>query len=150
MGPVLDVFVTLLSLGRAGWSKLLADREGNMEYLRDGLSAVAASLSEAMLTTSGNPISMAMSLDTTCAAAGRGQAHLTLLGSMLFSRCVSGCRIVVPAAARCEEEPPPVRLRGEMGGGGGGMSNFERRFFGCRRGAASSAASLAAGDEDDT
>ena len=33
-------------------------------------------------------------------AAGGNQSQLTLIGSMLFSRCVSGCRIVTPQTAK--------------------------------------------------
>uniref|UniRef100_A0A673KYQ0 O-phosphoseryl-tRNA(Sec) selenium transferase n=1 Tax=Sinocyclocheilus rhinocerous TaxID=307959 RepID=A0A673KYQ0_9TELE len=81
--PSLDVLITLLTLGANGYKKLLAERKE--------LSALAERHGERLLHTPHNPISLAMSLN-------RLQTHstaaVTQLGSMLFTRQVSGARVV--------------------------------------------------------
>lgn len=59
----LDLLMTLLHLGAAGWIKLLSDREQLFEYLKGQLTAVAAVRGERVLSTPGNPISLAVTLD---------------------------------------------------------------------------------------
>jgi len=89
-GPILDVFVTLLSMGWAGYSRLLAERESTLNALRQGLAAVAARHGERLLATPHNPISIGMTL-TRLDAAGRDPGDL---GGALFVRGVSGTRVV--------------------------------------------------------
>jgi O-phospho-L-seryl-tRNASec:L-selenocysteinyl-tRNA synthase len=91
VGPVLDLFVTLLSMGRLGLRTLLAQRKAAAAALRLGLAEVAARHGERVLQCDANPISCALSLSH--AAAEPGEA-CTYLGSMLFSRGISGTRVV--------------------------------------------------------
>ena len=64
IAPVVDVFVTLLELGRGGWRRCLDERERLYDSMRDMLAEVAREQGERVLETPGNPISMAISLQT--------------------------------------------------------------------------------------
>lgn len=86
--PAIDLFATLLGWGESGWRRVLDDRERIYAYARARLEEVAAALGERVLETPGNPISLAMTLDS---FDGSGA---TALGSMLFTRLVSGTRVV--------------------------------------------------------
>ena len=88
----LDLFITLLSMGEKTWTRLLDERESLYAYMRAELEKVAAEEGERVLAFSKNPISMAMTL--TCASSVG--ASPTMFGSMLFSRCVSGTRVIAP------------------------------------------------------
>eukprot|EP00201_Polytomella_parva_P000878 CAMPEP_0175087540 /NCGR_PEP_ID=MMETSP0052_2-20121109/29885_1 /TAXON_ID=51329 ORGANISM="Polytomella parva, Strain SAG 63-3" /NCGR_SAMPLE_ID=MMETSP0052_2 /ASSEMBLY_ACC=CAM_ASM_000194 /LENGTH=249 /DNA_ID=CAMNT_0016359893 /DNA_START=225 /DNA_END=970 /DNA_ORIENTATION=+ len=70
----LDLMMTLLNWGARGWRKVLACREELFPYLLDSMKKVAAAEDERVLDTPGNPISVALTLDTlveAAAAAGR-------------------------------------------------------------------------------
>ncbi|TWW63174.1 O-phosphoseryl-tRNA(Sec) selenium transferase [Takifugu flavidus] len=89
--PSLDVLITLLALGASGYKKLLSERKDMYSLLAQELKALASSHGERLLHTPHNPVSLAMSLD---ALQARGNTALTQLGSMLFTRQVSGARVV--------------------------------------------------------
>mmetsp|Transcript_1628 Transcript_1628/g.6003 ORF Transcript_1628/g.6003 Transcript_1628/m.6003 type:complete len:107 (-) Transcript_1628:3719-4039(-) len=82
--------ITLLSMGKQGWSELLELRERNLIHLRDMLGSVADEFGERVLDTEENEISVAMSLSR---AESKG-ISVTFIGSKLFSRFVSGARVV--------------------------------------------------------
>ncbi|XP_011192015.1 O-phosphoseryl-tRNA(Sec) selenium transferase [Zeugodacus cucurbitae] len=86
----LDVFMTLLSLGRNGYLNLVKERKENFEYLRMRMQEFAENHGEILLEAKANPISLAMSLsqlqDT--------DMELTKFGSMLYTRGISGARVV--------------------------------------------------------
>ena len=96
--PCLDLFITLLSMGVEGFRSALSERVECMEYLREKLVAVAAANGERMLATKHNTISMAITLNTFCAGGDRGAT--SMLGSMLFSRFVSGTRVVTTGGSK--------------------------------------------------
>ncbi|XP_062501031.1 O-phosphoseryl-tRNA(Sec) selenium transferase-like isoform X3 [Corticium candelabrum] len=109
--PSIDVFITLLSLGASGYRKLLSQRKEVYEYLSAGLSSVAESHGEKLLKTKNNPISLALSLETIVGEATKSKAlagdtdevdptETTELGSMLFTRFVSGARVVASGSRR--------------------------------------------------
>ncbi|XP_043099672.1 LOW QUALITY PROTEIN: O-phosphoseryl-tRNA(Sec) selenium transferase [Puntigrus tetrazona] len=89
--PSLDVLITLLTLGANGYKKLLAERKELYGHLAQELSALAERHGERLLHTPHNPISLAMSLKR---LQTHGAAAVTQLGSMLFTRQVSGARVV--------------------------------------------------------
>ncbi|XP_040274954.1 O-phosphoseryl-tRNA(Sec) selenium transferase [Bufo bufo] len=89
--PSLDVLITLLSLGSSGYKTLLTERKELFTYLAIELKALAAKHNERLLDTPHNPISMAMSLKN---LSDKGGSAITQLGSMLFTRQVSGARVV--------------------------------------------------------
>ncbi|KAI9598851.1 o-phosphoseryl-tRNA selenium transferase-like protein, partial [Syncephalis fuscata] len=88
--PILDVFITLLTLGETGYRKLLSDRKEVYDYLSDQLSAIAVELGTRVLDTPRNDISMALSLEPLLASG----KSLTDLGAMLFAHRVTGARVV--------------------------------------------------------
>jgi glutamate/tyrosine decarboxylase-like PLP-dependent enzyme len=100
--PLIDLFVTLLGLGARGLRELLAERAAAFDALRAALARVAAPRGERVLATPHNPISLAVTLARVTAAA---PADATVVGSLLFSRGVSGTRVVAPGA-------PDTRVEG--------------------------------------
>ncbi|CAL8385207.1 unnamed protein product [Arctogadus glacialis] len=90
--PSLDVLITLLGLGAGGYKRLLAERKEMYSFLSQELGSLAAAHGERVLHTPHNPISLAMSLD---GLRGDGDSKaVTQLGSMLFTRQVSGARVI--------------------------------------------------------
>lgn len=114
IAPSLDVLITLLSLGESGWLEKLAEREDTFEYMRTELQKTVAKHGERLLETPGNPISMGVTLssleldlrtiaedesnegDSKDSSENIKPTPVTFFGSMLFSRAVSGTRVVVP------------------------------------------------------
>mmetsp|Transcript_9632 Transcript_9632/g.19673 ORF Transcript_9632/g.19673 Transcript_9632/m.19673 type:complete len:266 (+) Transcript_9632:884-1681(+) len=101
--PALDLMITLLDMGRTEFKRLLDMREELFPYMRDTIHRVATKHGERLLNTPGNPISISMSLTVTTptstptsSAYPSGLASPTALGSMLFSRGISGARVVHP------------------------------------------------------
>ncbi|KAH8315219.1 hypothetical protein KR074_006123 [Drosophila pseudoananassae] len=91
----LDVFMTLLSLGRKGYQSLIEQREDNFVYLKDRLGRFAESQGETVIDTTCNSISLAITLKNLLKDSN-GSRDITQLGSMLQLRGVSGARVVVP------------------------------------------------------
>ncbi|XP_015272243.1 PREDICTED: O-phosphoseryl-tRNA(Sec) selenium transferase [Gekko japonicus] len=89
--PSLDVLITLLSLGTKGYQQLLKERKEMFSYLSSELKNLAEAYSERLLETPHNPISLAMSLKK---LDEQNSTAVTQLGSMLFTRQVSGARVV--------------------------------------------------------
>ncbi|XP_035639916.1 O-phosphoseryl-tRNA(Sec) selenium transferase isoform X2 [Oncorhynchus keta] len=96
--PSLDVLITLLTLGASGYRKLLAEQKEMYTYLAQELKRLAAAHGERLLHTPHNPISLAMSLDGLQTQSGKS---VTQLGSMLFTRQVSGARGVPTPLSQC-------------------------------------------------
>ena len=94
ISPLLDVLITLLHFGRVGWRAALNDRERVFLVLRDSLSAVASAHGERLLATPHNPISVGMTLSSLA------PHSVGMLGSMLFSRAVSGTRACATGKAQ--------------------------------------------------
>eukprot|EP00457_Paulinella_chromatophora_P001746 gb/GEZN01001748.1/.p1 GENE.gb/GEZN01001748.1/~~gb/GEZN01001748.1/.p1 ORF type:complete len:783 (+),score=66.12 gb/GEZN01001748.1/:55-2403(+) len=110
--PILDLLCTLLSLGRAGWIRLLKEREENFVFLQESLSRLVQKDShtatgdlcadldkEQVLATPHNHISMALSLTSFGMSQDKRKGY-TYLGSMLFSRNTSGPRVVDPSSVK--------------------------------------------------
>ncbi|XP_072476489.1 O-phosphoseryl-tRNA(Sec) selenium transferase [Notamacropus eugenii] len=89
--PSLDIVITLLSLGSNGYKKLLKERKEMFLYLSTEVKKLSKLHNERLLDTSHNPLSIAMSLKTLDEHSDKG---VTQLGSMLFTRQVSGARAV--------------------------------------------------------
>ena len=83
------MFITLL-----GW-ELLGRRKAAFEALREAMEGECARVGERVLASPHNPISMALSLG---GLTGGDDRKATQLGSMLFSRGVSGARVVPTSA----------------------------------------------------
>ncbi|KAH8382562.1 hypothetical protein KR009_004130 [Drosophila setifemur] len=95
----LDVFMTLLSLGRKGFQSLFQQREENFTYLKEKLREFAKSRGEIVIDSGFNSVSLAITLGT-LAPDQKGSTSITKLGSMLQLRGVSGARVVVPGQTK--------------------------------------------------
>jgi len=91
--PIHDLFITFLSMGEAGWKGLLQQRKTVYKSLQEGLTQLATKHGERVLNTKSNPISFAMSLNGMCETE-KERSEITFLGAMLFSRNISGARVV--------------------------------------------------------
>ena len=94
MGPLLDLLITLLHWGAAGWRHELQEREDLYPQMLAKLQECAAAVGERVLLTPENPISMAISLDSL--TNNNNSSSATFLGAMLWARGASGARVVVP------------------------------------------------------
>jgi len=91
--PSIDLLITLLSMGKSGYEAALSERKKSFSHLKERLAAVAAKHQERLLETPQNQISLAITLaqfDRDC----DDQKLVSQLGSMLFTRCCSGARVV--------------------------------------------------------
>ncbi|XP_065354399.1 O-phosphoseryl-tRNA(Sec) selenium transferase [Calliphora vicina] len=84
----LDVFMTLLSLGKNGYLALSQERRKAYDELKSGLSIFANSNNFTFKHSKSNPISMAVFFDP------QSIDQPTKLGSMLYTRGISGTRVV--------------------------------------------------------
>lgn len=114
MSPILDVFITLLSMGKLKIRDYLKRREECYEYLHTRLAEVAEQFGQRLLNIPHNPISLAVTLDMpmevdhntaehrvvdTIDGPCKGEfkytdADITRFGAMLYTRGVSGARCV--------------------------------------------------------
>lgn len=91
-GPCLDLLITLLTMGVTGYTDLLRTRKCLIEKFKQGLAQVGKGVGERVLETSKNSISFALSL--------QGLQAPTALGGALFSRRVSGTRVVTRVSCK--------------------------------------------------
>ena len=96
--PIFDIFITLLSLGLNGYKRLLSERNELKEKFLLKFQELANNFGERMLVCNKeNTISYAMTLDTiikSLSTATTTNKDISYIGSMLFTRCVSGTRVV--------------------------------------------------------
>jgi len=122
MSPLLDLFITLLSLGSTGWKKLLQERKDNLAWFQERLARTAEKQGLRLLQCPANRISLAVDLSLLAKSLeekGMGDVdHLTFLGSALFTRRVSGPRVVLCAlpAAPSPEAPAAAEAEGAAAG----------------------------------
>lgn len=93
MSPILDVFITLLSMGKQELRSILKEREDCYRYLLDRLEEVAAKHKQRVLRTPRNPISIAVTLDNPFPedeSFDFTDKDITKFGAMLYTRGVSG------------------------------------------------------------
>ncbi|EAR84373.1 O-phosphoseryl-tRNA(Sec) selenium transferase (macronuclear) [Tetrahymena thermophila SB210] len=98
-GPILDVFITLLSMGKKGLKDLLSQRKENLQYLKDCLQKFAERHSERLLDIKENTISLALTLTTMkeqiiLEKEQENEKDITSLGGILYSKRVMGSRIL--------------------------------------------------------
>uniref|UniRef100_UPI00358EDA67 O-phosphoseryl-tRNA(Sec) selenium transferase-like n=1 Tax=Myxine glutinosa TaxID=7769 RepID=UPI00358EDA67 len=90
--PSLDLLLSLLSLGVSGWRSALQERKEMYNYLKAQLVEIAKKYGERVLHTPHNPVSLALSLSNLERILGT--TEVMRLGSMLFTRHVSGARVI--------------------------------------------------------
>eukprot|EP00906_Rhabdomonas_costata_P020305 RCo029511 len=92
--PIVDLFVTLVGMGRTTLRKLLATRKELLEYFCERIGAFAVEHGERLISDPRNDISLALSLDSL------PPDSVSLLGSKLFYKSVSGPRVVVKGSRK--------------------------------------------------
>ncbi len=93
LSPVLDLFITLLSMGVNHWNRLLNERMELLPYFATRLHEMAAKYGERVLATSHNTISFAVTAD-------HFPCNPVHIGAQLFYRGVTGIRIVTRGAKK--------------------------------------------------
>jgi O-phospho-L-seryl-tRNASec:L-selenocysteinyl-tRNA synthase len=91
--PIVDLFITLLAMGRSGLMELHTERLRCLPILIDGAQRVAARYGERVLISPCNSISIGITLSQNLLS-GAGPKAASFVGSMLFKRSVSGARVV--------------------------------------------------------
>ncbi|KAK4530311.1 hypothetical protein CCYA_CCYA04G1168 [Cyanidiococcus yangmingshanensis] len=97
VAPVVDLFITLLQLGREGFTALLNEREERFVQFKERLAPILEKHGERLLHTPENPISFAVSLRDTMVRFG---VEPSAIGSMLYARRCSGPRAVLGTERR--------------------------------------------------
>jgi len=80
-------------MGKSGWIKALQDRDVVKTHLVATLHKIADEIDEKALVVNDNDISYGITLNSL-------GNNATFLGSMLFQRCASGARIIVPGSSK--------------------------------------------------
>jgi len=89
----LDLLITLLHFGRAGWVEMLRQRKEVQAYLINKIHTISENIGEVPIIVEGNDISFGITLNSL----GEGAS---LLGAMLFQRCASGARVLYPGVEK--------------------------------------------------
>ena len=106
--PMVDLFITLLSMGLNGYRQLLEERQTLRQTFPARLQEVAARHGERVLDCPDNTISFGVTLDGLASRPWQPnndeesetdylravEKEISRFGAMLFSRCVSGTRVV--------------------------------------------------------
>jgi O-phospho-L-seryl-tRNASec:L-selenocysteinyl-tRNA synthase len=116
----LDLLVTLLHWGAAGWKRVLQQREELYGYLSEQLGQAAVQLGERVLATPGNPISLGMTLDGLAAAAAADAAG---------DHAVAGKATAAAAADQGSSSGSNATAAGAAAGGGS-KKQRDVTFFG--------------------
>jgi len=109
--PIVDLFITLLSMGLSGYKELLSERKRlRQETMIQGLTKVAEKYGERVLSCPNNSISFGITVDGLGRPRTEGEdlvdhhkriaTEISYFGSMLFTRCVSGTRVVPRAQSK--------------------------------------------------
>jgi O-phospho-L-seryl-tRNASec:L-selenocysteinyl-tRNA synthase len=130
--PIVDLFITLLSMGLTGYKRLLDERTSMLETFPDRLDSVAKKYGESLLLCPSNTISFGITLDalprqqrddeTTEDYTKAVAKDTSSFGAMLFSRCVSGTRVVPRAQTK-------VMSGEEFVGFGSSTSNYHSAYM---------------------
>ena len=87
--PIVDLFITLLEMGKTGIKRLYKERKENFKYMKEKAQTVMQRLGERVLETRDNSISLRLTLGNIL----KDQDPVEL-GSMLYSKKVMGHRIL--------------------------------------------------------
>ena len=100
-GPTLDLFLTFLQMGQVTLKKLMKERKENYDYLKKELKTTLAIYGERCLETKNNKISIGCTLTNINEKVFKPQGiSATFFGSYLFSRRVSGVRVVASSDSK--------------------------------------------------
>lgn len=98
ISPLIDLFITLLEMGKKKYRDLINDRKEKYIKLKNEISKVAQKYGERVLETPKNKISLAMTLGKICKNS-KNKQDTTMLGSLFYSRQISGIKILAPSDA---------------------------------------------------
>lgn len=107
--PILDLFITLLSMGKTGFEGLLNQRQSLLPGFQQKMFDFCLQEGLQVLPSPGNTISFAISLQSLAVArvtasqqaiSSGDSKDLSFLGSMLFQRNISGCRVVLAGGTK--------------------------------------------------
>jgi O-phospho-L-seryl-tRNASec:L-selenocysteinyl-tRNA synthase len=104
ISPIVDLFITLLSMGRTGFVKLLKERKENFAYLHESLAKVLEPFGERVLSTTSNKISLSFTIGK-IVSKPKFKNDPTFFGSYLFKRRVMGARVVGESVSTLEGIP---------------------------------------------
>ena len=98
--PILDLFITLLSLGRNGLLKFLDERKENTKYFKEKLQGIAKKYNERVLDLPNNTISFGMTLINLKKHMENSGKDIGFFGAVLYSKRIMGSRCVVESAEK--------------------------------------------------
>jgi O-phospho-L-seryl-tRNASec:L-selenocysteinyl-tRNA synthase len=94
--PIIDMFITFLSMGRRGFRELLLRREALLETFQQRMRVFATQRNEEFVCHPDNEISFGITLksfDDSSETASRGPSSI---GAALFRHCITGPKVVMP------------------------------------------------------
>lgn len=100
MSPILDVFITLLEVGKKKYKAMMSKRLELFNSLYIDMTKIAEKYNERMLRIKRNKISMAMSLGSIKSSLDIRDSELTFLGGMFYNRQISGIKVIVPLSEK--------------------------------------------------
>ena len=100
--PILDLFVTLLAMGKNGLVKLLEERKENAKIFKEKLKEIANKYGERVLETPNNTISFGVTLGklNEMMKKDKEKKDASFFGAVLYSKRIMGSRCVVEAEAK--------------------------------------------------
>lgn len=95
--PIIDLLITLLSMGKDGLQKLYKERKENLIYFREKIKEFCESSGDRLLETPNNSISLAIYIEPTISRL-KMSCDPTSLGAFLFKRRIMGARVVAESS----------------------------------------------------
>jgi len=95
--PILDLFITLLTMGKNGLLKLLEERKENSKFFREKLHVLAEKYKERVLETPNNTISFGVTLQNLkkMLEGTKEKKDASFFGAVLYSKRIMGSRCVM-------------------------------------------------------
>jgi O-phospho-L-seryl-tRNASec:L-selenocysteinyl-tRNA synthase len=93
ISPLIDLFVTILEMGKNKYKQLIKDRKEKYDNLKSAMDKIAQKYGERVLDTPNNKISLAITLGKICVSS-KSKQDVTMLGSLFYSRQISGIKIL--------------------------------------------------------
>ncbi len=93
--PIIDLFITLLAMGKNGLLKLLEERKENYRFFKEKLTIIAKKYGERILETPNNSISMGVTLIKLKKLLENKDKQVSFFGAVLYSKRIMGSRSVV-------------------------------------------------------
>jgi O-phospho-L-seryl-tRNASec:L-selenocysteinyl-tRNA synthase len=98
LSPLMDLFITLLEMGKNKFKFLIQDRKKKYVVFKEEMKKIAQELDEKIIENPNNKISLCMSLVNICKNA-TNKKDITYFGSLFFKRQISGIKIIAPSPA---------------------------------------------------